>query len=226
MVAADIVEIDVDPLRAPRPSAASRSARPYSRSPRPRRASRTQAHFSAPPAEPITVMPLALAICTTAEPTAPAAAETKTMSPSFASRDAQQPEIGGAAGEAEIAEPLMVLDRQRRHLVERLGRPGRALRASRACGRRCRPPRNAASGSRPPCRPRRPASARRARTAARSISRRSSARAYRDRPRATCSRPGPSRPGARAAAPPSARNCPSSAAPRGATSDARRGSWS
>ena len=80
--------------------------------------------------------------------------------------DPEQPEIGGAAGEAEIAEPLMVLDRQRRHLVERLGRARPRPRASRACGRRCRPPRSAASGSRPPCRPRRPASARRARTAA------------------------------------------------------------
>ena len=32
----------------------------------------------------MTVMPLALAIWTTAEPTAPAAAETKTMSPALA----------------------------------------------------------------------------------------------------------------------------------------------
>ena len=40
---------------------------------------------ASPPAEPMTVMPLALAICTTAEPTAPAAADTNTMSPALAS---------------------------------------------------------------------------------------------------------------------------------------------
>jgi hypothetical protein len=36
-------------------------------------------------------MPFALAICTTAEPTAPAAAETKTMSPSFAAATRSSP---------------------------------------------------------------------------------------------------------------------------------------
>ena len=41
--------------------------------------------MTAPPADPITVMPFSLAICTTAEPTAPAAADTKTISPDFAS---------------------------------------------------------------------------------------------------------------------------------------------
>ena len=55
-------------------------------------------------------MPLALAICTTADPTAPAAAETKTMSPSLALRRLEQPEIGGAAGQAEIAEKGLRFD--------------------------------------------------------------------------------------------------------------------
>ena len=108
--------------------------------------------------------------------------------------DPEQPEIGGAAGEAEIAEPLMVLDRQRRHLVERLGRPRRRLAPAEhvedgvallEIGRaaldhladRAALHRLAEREGR-----------------ARRISRRSSARAYRGRPTATCSRPGPSRP--------------------------------
>jgi hypothetical protein len=51
----------------------------------------TQAHFSAPPAEPMTVISRALAIWTTAEPTAPAAADTKTVSPGFAAAMRRRP---------------------------------------------------------------------------------------------------------------------------------------
>ena len=197
MLAADIVEIDVDPLRRRLHQLLARSARPCSRSPRRRRAraprricrrrrpSRSRScpspwRSGPPPSRP-----------------RPAAAETKTMSPSFACADPQQAEIGGAAGQAEIAEPLMILDRQRRHLVELLRRPGRALAPAQHVEDGLATLRNGASGSRPPCRPRRPASARRPGRAGRSSSRRSSARACRDRPTATCSRPGPSRPGAR-----------------------------
>src|SRR5438128_11366243 len=41
----------------------------------------TKAHLAAPPADPMTVFPLSLAIWHTTDPTAPDAAETNTMSP-------------------------------------------------------------------------------------------------------------------------------------------------
>jgi hypothetical protein len=43
----------------------------------------TDAHFSAPPAMPTTRAPRILPICPAVDPTAPAAAETTTVSPDF-----------------------------------------------------------------------------------------------------------------------------------------------
>ncbi len=52
---------------------------------------------------PTTRAPLILAICPTVEPTAPAAPETTTVSPSFG-RDVQQSEICRQAGHSQNAE--------------------------------------------------------------------------------------------------------------------------
>ena len=194
MVAADIVEIDVDALRAPPRPAASAPARPCSRRPRRRRASgRTRISPRRRPSRSRSC-PLALAIWTTAEPTAPAAAETNTISPSLALRGVEQPEIGRAAGQARDCRGRPAARRRGwRQLVERRAPAAPPRRASRhvqhhvarreALGLRFRPPR----------RPRRPPSARRSGTAGHSFSRRSSGRACRGRPTASGCARGPCR---------------------------------
>src|ERR1700692_4647055 len=50
-----------------------------------------KAHFTAPPADPMTVCPLSLAIWHTADPTAPDAAETNTTSPGLGSAILSKP---------------------------------------------------------------------------------------------------------------------------------------
>ena len=112
MVAADIVEIDVDAFGRGRGETLQDRLRLVVDDRGRRRASgRTRTSPRRPPSR-SRVMPLALAIWTTAEPTAPAAAETNTMSPSLAAGDVEQAEIGGRAGHAEIAEESLRLRRR------------------------------------------------------------------------------------------------------------------
>ena len=141
-----------------------------------------------------TVMPLALAICTTTDPTAPAAAETNTMSPALRPRGVEQAEISGRAGHAEDAEEalaaatprsgsLLAVRARDHRLVAPAGHVLDEVAGREAVGACFRPPR----------RSRRRPSARRAGTAGRSFSRRSSGRACRGRPTASGCGRGPCR---------------------------------
>ena len=207
MVAADIVEIDVDPVRRCGGEALEDRARLIVDRPGRRRANaRTRISPRRPPSR-SRVMPLALAIWTTTDPTAPAAAETKTMSPCLGLRRIEQSEIGGDPGHPEYAEEALGRDAEVGQLLAPCARAPPPRRASRPCAGRGR-----RREARPPCfrplrRSRRPPSARRAGTAGRSFSRRSSARACRGRPKATGSGRGPGRRQAAEARAPSARNC-------------------
>ena len=152
-------------------------------------------------------MPLALAIWTTTEPTAPAAAETKTMSPSFACGGVEQPEIGGDAGHSEDAEEALGRSAEVGQLVAPCAPATTASsRQPPMCWTRS-PGLSPRPCSRPLRRSRRRPAARRPGTAARSFSRRSSGRACRDRPRATGCGRAPGRRQAAEARSPSARNC-------------------
>ena len=74
---------------------------------RPRRThSVSHAHFSRPPAMPMTRQPLSLAICTAIEPTAPAAAEITTVSPGSRPADSQQAEVRSQAVQAIHAQRI------------------------------------------------------------------------------------------------------------------------
>ena len=83
----------------------------------------SSAHFSGPPAIPTTRAPSALASWPATEPTAPAAAETTTVSPGFGFADLADPDPGGQPGHPERAhvgarrDTLGDVDRQQRHRV-------------------------------------------------------------------------------------------------------------
>ena len=64
----------------------------------------SSAHFSGPPAMPTTRAPSAFASCPATDPTAPAAAETTTVSPAAGLRDPADPHPRGQAGHPEHAE--------------------------------------------------------------------------------------------------------------------------
>ena len=119
MIAADIVEIDVDAVgRCGGEALEDRPSLVVDHVVGAERARRTRI-CSAPPAEPITVMPLALATWTTTEPDGTRGGRHEHDVALLRARRVEQAEIGGRAGHPEHAEELLGrLDAEVRQLVE------------------------------------------------------------------------------------------------------------
>ena len=91
-LAADVVEEDVDPVGTRLARAAPRRPPTCSRSHASKPSSSViHAHFSGPPAMPTTRQPMILPICPATDPTAPAAPDTTTVSPSFGCATSNMP---------------------------------------------------------------------------------------------------------------------------------------